>query len=79
MDFKKECKECGTKLVLKIDDFKFTENDYKKFKKKFNFDMPIPKGYRCSKCGACYDENGKRQNFNISKGSQAEKPPRELK
>lgn len=60
------CKDCGTKLVLRADDV--TMDDYKRFKEEFCFDITRPKGYRCPRCGACYDDDYKKQDFIIKLG-----------
>jgi hypothetical protein len=64
------CKECGGELRPKADFFKQDgpekyEEIKKKFKKEFGTDLPEPTGYNCIKCGACYDNNYKREEINL--------------
>ena len=61
---------CNGELKPKIDFFKQNgENKYKEvqedFKKQFGRSLEEPTGYNCVECGACYDDNFKREAYSI--------------
>ena len=63
----RKCQEC--KGILKdIRDF-FGKGEYgimtQKFKKAYGVDFPEIKGWNCMECGAVYDIDFKRQQYNI--------------
>ena len=67
----KKCKECGGELKPKIDFFnQDNPNGFKELqkdiKKEFKVDASKLPGYNCIECGACYDENFKRENINMA-------------
>ena len=62
---------CNGELKPKIDFFKQDgENEFKKiqknFKKMFGKPLEVSEGYNCIECGACYDENFKRESYNMA-------------
>ena len=63
-----KCK-CGGELKLKKSFFQRSSKEWhrmsERFRKEFGDKLPIPKGYNCIKCGACYDEEFKREKYNI--------------
>ena len=66
-----KCKKCGGELKPKIDFFRQNDkNGFKKiqesFRKEFGKELPEPKGYNCISCGACYDQDLKREKLNLA-------------
>lgn len=64
------CKECAGECRPKTDFFNQSdptgyERMRKSFRKQHGQEMPELKGTNCLVCGACYDKNGKRQDWNI--------------
>ena len=65
----KQCAVCKTDLVLRSSEI--TQDAKDLYMERYKEDLPIPKGYRCPKCGQCHDKMGHKLPWKLHLGKMS--------